>query len=589
MANASDDDGLEREKLDARIAFVTAAFILVYAFVALLDRVGAPIAFVESLEPYFTIVAFALLGAFLHSMRVSFYYTAGRTIPAEYSGFAKAALVAGVIAPFGANFAARSWLIGLCGGVFAGVALAGYCLGPMLRKSGAFSLSGLLAARFPGLAPRLGVIALECAASALVALAAQQSAVDALTGISGGSRSFTALVVGAAILLIAGPGGLFGSIWAACAAGAVALAGFGWPAVTLALQGVPPFVNSSGSTWREAAVQLGGWGAVAPFAGYGVDVLATIAVTLGAAILAPLLAPAITAVRPASARSAGYAACGWTFLFAWLISTTVAATALSLSNKAVGETPGHLPQTLYTASAHGLVKICGAKAPDPGSALRACAAMGVAAGAALRPQDFGVSREFLLTALPDLEHLSAAMTGLLASAQIALALALGAAGQQAFGTALGHEAVYHMRGETDPSSRRLATTRLALVSIAAFGALASAYRIFDPRELLGLALALSTAAVAPLAILALWTRANDRDALIALIGGLAGMTVTIFVAGVTRDAEFLAAVSLAGALTGLGAGVISALSRPARPEQATAFVARLLRGDGDVLGPDKGA
>ena len=204
MTKAADDDSVEREKLDGRVAFAAAAFLLAYAFVALLDRVGAPIALVETAAPYFTILALGALGAMLHSMRASYYYTAGRAVPAEYAGFAKATLVAGVIAPFAAYLVTRPWLIGVCGGLFAGVALTGYFLGPILRKSGAFSLSGLLGARFPGLGPRLAIIGLACASSALVALAAQQSAVDALTGILGSGRGFAAVVIGVGILAIAG-------------------------------------------------------------------------------------------------------------------------------------------------------------------------------------------------------------------------------------------------------------------------------------------------------------------------------------------------------------------------------------------------
>ena len=141
-------------------------------------------------------------------MRVSYYYAAGRSVPAEYAGFALAMLCAGLMLPFAPQFAARSWGIGLAGGMFAGVALAGCVLGPMLRKTGAFSLSGVLATRFPSLPPRLGVIALACVSSELVALAGQQMAVDVLSGMWGGGRGFAAACVALAVLAIAGPGGL---------------------------------------------------------------------------------------------------------------------------------------------------------------------------------------------------------------------------------------------------------------------------------------------------------------------------------------------------------------------------------------------
>ena len=586
MTQISDDAShREREKLDGRIAFVAAAFALAYGFVALLDRVGAPQALVEAIAPYFTILAFAVLGALLHSMRVSTYYAAGRAVPLEYAGFALAALVAGLILPFAPQISGRSWLFGVAGGVFTGVAAIGFYLGPVLRKTGAFSFSELLAARFPSVATRVGVIALACAASALIALAGEQSAVDVLTGVLGGGRGLSAAVVGCAVLLIAGPGGLLGTIWTAAAAGAVAVVGLGWPALMLVLRGAP--VLGAIDAQGDVAARLEDWGALnATIPGAGVIVL--LAVTLGIATLAPLLAPAIATQTPGSARLAGCAAFGWTFVFALLISTGLAGATLSLARQGVGQAPAHLPDAVYVASAHGLVTICGARAPDPASARRACAGKS-GPGTPLRASDFRVNGALFLTELPGLERMGAAASGLLASAQIALALALAAAGLQAFGTALGHEGIYRFRGKIDLTSRRLITTRLALLTVAAAGAAASASGVFDARALIAFALALSAAAMAPVAALAPWSRADDRDALYALLGGLSGMTVVILIAGDPRDGDVLAAAALAGALFGFGAGVWSALSRPAGSAHGRAFVARLTHGDGAVMEPEKGA
>jgi cation/acetate symporter len=587
MTRISDDASLrEREKLDGRIAFVAAAFALAYGFVALLDRVGAPLALVEAVAPYFTIFAFAALGALLHSMRVSTYYAAGRAVPFEYAGFALAALVAGLILPFAAQFSGRSWLFGVAGGVFTGVAAIGFYLGPLLRKTGAVSFSELLAARFPSVATRVGVIALACAASALIALAGEQSAVDVLAGVLGGGRGLSAAVVGCAVLLIAGPGGLLGTIWTAAAAGAVAVVGFGWPALMLASRDAPPF-GGAADAQGEAAARLEDWGALSTNPGAGVIVM--LAVTLGIATLAPLLAPAIATQTPGRARLAGCAAFGWTFVFAFLIAVGLAGATLSLARQGVGQSPAHLPDAVYAASAHGLVTICGARAPDPASARRACAGKSGSTGAPLRASDFRVNGALFLAELPGLEQMGAAASGLLASAQIALALALAAAGLQAFGTALGHEAIYRFRGNVDLTSRRLITTRLALLTVAAAGAAASASGRFDARALIAFALALSAAAMAPVAALAPWSRADDRDALYALLGGLLGMTVVILIAGNPRDGDVLAGAALAGALFGFAAGVASALSRPAGSAHGRAFVARLTRGDGAVMEPEKGA
>jgi cation/acetate symporter len=589
MTETSDDASLrQREKLDGRIAFVAAAFALAYGFVALLDRVGAPLALVQAVSPYFTILAFAVLGALLHSMRVSTYYAAGRAVPFEYAGFAVAALVAGLILPFAPQFSGRSWLFGVAGGVFTGVAAIGLYLGPLLRKSGAFSFSELLAARFPSLATRVGVITLACATSALIALAGEQSAVDMLSRFLGGERGVSAAAVGCAVLLIAGPGGLFGTIWTACAAGAVAVVGLGWPALMMASRGAPPF-GGAADAQGEVAARLGDWGALAQSTSPGAGVTVMLAVTLGIVTLAPLLAPAVAAQTPGRARLAGCTAFGWTFVFAFLIAAGLAGATLSLARQGVGQAPERLPDAVYVASAHGLVTICGARAPDPASARRACAGKSGSTGAPLRAKDFRVNGALFLGELPGLERMGAAASGLLASAQLALALALAAAGLQAFGTALGHEAIYRFRGKIDLTSRRLITTRLALLTVAAAGSAASASGLFDARGLIAFALALSAAAMAPVAALAPWSRADDRDALYALLGGLFGMTIVILLAGNPRDGDVLGGAALTGALFGFAAGAWSVFSRPAGSAHGRAFVARLTRGDGAVMEPEKGA
>ena len=228
-----------------------------------------------------------------------------------------------------------------------------------------------------------------------------------------------------------------------------------------------------------------------------------------------------------------------------------------LARQTGGQPAERLPDAVYQASAHGLVSICGVAGPDPASARRACAEKGLPAGAPLGPSEHPPARGLPRDRPAGAGAHGGRRLGALAAAQIALSLALAAAGLQAFGTALGHEAVFRLRGGTDLTSRRLATTRLALTLIATAGYLASAHNLFDAKALLVLALGLSAAAGAPVTALALWPRAGDRDAIIALLGGLFGMTLTMLVAGSAR-LTVVAEASLVGAALGLVAGVLSA-------------------------------
>ncbi len=132
---SAEDAMLDRANLDARIAFVAAGFALAYAFVALLDRVGAPERFIGGAAPYFTILALAVLGFLLHSMRVSQYYTAGRAVPACYAGFANAAIVLGLLLPFASRLAGQSWGLGVVCGLFLGLAGAAFASQNLTEES----------------------------------------------------------------------------------------------------------------------------------------------------------------------------------------------------------------------------------------------------------------------------------------------------------------------------------------------------------------------------------------------------------------------------------------------------------------------
>jgi cation/acetate symporter len=580
----------DRATLDARIAFVSASFLLAYGFAALLDRVGAPERFVGAAPPWFTIIALAALGFLLHSMRASFYYAAGRAVPAEYAGFANAAVAVALLLPFATRLAGHSWGIGVVCGAFLGLAGAALFIGPLLRQTGAFSISGLLAARFPGVAPRFGLIAAVALSSGLLAVGGGQMATEALVELTGAGRAFAAFTVAAAGLVIAAPGGLGGVIWAAAAAAGVALLGFGWPIAVLGFRGELPVGLFGGAGWPEAAEILSEWRLMPAPMGLAVEIGATVATALGMAALAPILAPAVTTQDSRAARVSGVATLVWSLVFALLIAAAIAASALSFAASVKGQTAERLPNAIYAASSRGLVDVCGAKVRTPSQAQRACAAKKIAPGEPLRATDVHpVDGEYLLGALPGAADLGAAASGLLASGIVALGLALSAMGLQACAAAVGHDALYRLRGEVDLTSRRLAITRLALVAVATASYVASVTRIVAPGGVIALALAISAACVAPSLALAFWNRAGNRESLLALAVGAGGLVLALLAAEPARRVEIYALAALAGAAAGLAAGVVSGLAARGEKPEAEAFIARALRGDGEIVAPDKGA
>ncbi|MGE0194691.1 MAG: sodium:solute symporter [Methylocystis sp.] len=588
---SSEQAALERANLDARIAFVAASFLLAFAFAALLDRVGAPERFVGAAPPYFTILGLATLGFLLHSMRVSVYYTAGRALPAAYAGFANAAIIVALMLPFGARLAGHGWTVGAIAGVFIGLAVAGLYLGPLLRKTGVFSISEILCARFPSAAARVGFIGAVALASTLLAAAGGLLAVNALVDLTGANRSFAAFLIAAASLIIAGPGGLSGVMWAAAAAAGVALLGFGWPIAALSLHdALPSGLIFGGPASTEAAQLLESWRVSPTRLGLPIDVATMIAAALGVATLAPVLAASVTTIDKRSARRAGIAALFWSLVIALLAAAAIAASALSLSRATVGQSPERLPQAIYQASERGLISICGFYVRGPSEAQRACAGKGHALGAPLAASDIRpVDGDFLLGALPQIAELGAASSGLIASALVALGLALATAGLQACATAFGHDALYRLRGEIDLTSRRLAVNRVTLVAVSTLAYVAAVAGVFTPGALVAAALAVSAACRAPSLALAVWSRAGDREAILAHCGGAVGLFGALAAAGSPNRFEAYALCALAGVTLGGGLGLMAGLASREDKPAARAFITRMLRGDAQMLQPDKGA
>jgi cation/acetate symporter len=587
----TDEDLLERAAIDGRVAFATAAFALAAGLVALLDRVGVPERLVAALGPITALTGLATVGLLLRSMRISRFYAGGRAVPAVYAGLALASLAAGLFMPFVLPVPGGTSLTGLIVGFGAGLVVASLVVGPLLRKTGAFSVPDLLAARFPKMALRLGSVVVVAAVAVLITLAGYDVAVRTLVLASGAERGTASLLIGLVLVMIVVPGGLAGVVWSATGAAGIFLAGLGLPlAVQIAHGGAVPLpIVGDRDLWERAQTLMIGWHATGASAPSHMSALLIVAIAVGVGVLAPLLSPAITCRDAGTAQRAGFAALVWSLVVVAGVAATMAIAALALDEGLVGLRPEGLASFVYTASGKGLVTICGQAVADPEAARTACTAV-PGFGGLLRPADIAANGEYLILGLPELRRFGVAFSGLVEAGTIAVALVLAAAGIEALGTALGHDVFYRVRDTRALTSRRLAVTRaIMLVTIVAIGVLLAVHPI-DPPSSIGLALAFSAAAIAPLLILSLWPRASSADATIALLAGLASAEAVIVAGGAAPSIERLAASSVIACVIATLAGFTASLLHRNDPmSQGGAFVHGLWHGESDVLHPDKGA
>ncbi len=586
----TDEDLQVRAAIDGRAAFATAALAVAGVLVALLDRVGAPPRLVAVLGPAVALAGLSAIGVLLRDMRISRFYAAGRVVPASYAGFAFAALAAGLFAPFlppargGPSSELVLWSFA------GGVACAGLIVGPLLRRTGAFSVPDLIANRFPNLALRFGVVAVIGAVGLLVAIAGFATAATALSEGMGLSSRLAGALIGVVVCFVLAPGGVGGLVWASAGAAGILLAGLALPLAIVWIGGEAPPLPVIGdvTAWAAALRRFGEWN-IGAASSEPAGPAVVLAIVLGIGSLAPLLTPATSTSGGKAARGAGLAGFLWCVAFAALAAATLALSALAIDSATRGLRPESLSPSILSASGAGLLEICGGHPGGAAAARALCAARPNFSGI-LNSSDIVASGGFLLLALPALRGLGGALSGLAVAGVIAIGTAISAAGVQTFATAFGHDLFYRVRDATAMTSRRLAVTRALIIGAVALVAAVLAPLAPDPRQMTGLAILFGAATVMPLLALSIWPRAEGGDAAAALLAGLAAIEAYIFFNGgvgsldsAGRAAVFSCAVST---LTGVAASFL----HPADPAgRGGVFALGILRGAEDMLDTDKGA
>ncbi|MEI2735880.1 MAG: hypothetical protein V9G24_14470 [Rhodoblastus sp.] len=318
---ATEEEARERDAIDGRVTFAIAAFVAAGGLIVLLDRVGVSERFIAAIGPTMALLALALIGILLRTMRISGFYAASRAAPPVYAGFATAAIATALVTPFTPPVSDLYSGAGVFVGFAFGLACAAFVTGPYLRRTGAFSISDLVGARFDNMALRLGAALLVGVSALLAAMAGFETAVSALSTIAGLSRSAAAVVVAMVLAVATVPGGFSGVLWAAVAAAGVTVAGFALPLlfVTLAGQPLPLPVIGDAEAWRKATSLISFWQGDS---GQPVSFWLSLGMALGMAASAPLITPFITVRDRAAALRAGVGASLWSAALAAIVAAT---------------------------------------------------------------------------------------------------------------------------------------------------------------------------------------------------------------------------------------------------------------------------
>ncbi len=546
------DAQIDRARIDGGFGFALAAFVLGLGLLAILDRIGLPDDMLRIGVLGLIFAGLIVIALWMRTMRPADFYAGGRRLPASYAGLVFAGSGFALFLPFlpplqqGISFASVALGFGI------GFLCLLFVTGPILRRSGCYSIADVIGARFPLLAVRVPVALLIGFCAACVALGGYEIALRGLVATTGIDRPTGAAVVGGLLIFLVIPAGLSGVIWISAAAAIVMATALALPLGLGLVSGQPPVLPMFGDPglWSKAVADFAIVTGADREAGFQIPIV--IAFGFGVSMLAPLFGGAVASRDEATARRCGLVGTVWLVLGACLAAATLAGAVLALQTAVSGHVPSSLPAALLAASGHGEIAICGLHTHEAAALIGACAGK-AGTGQALSIQDISSTGADLLMILPLLRGSEPTLARLAAVFMTVLGMGLAASGIQSFVTSLAHDLKPAQR-RRGPVSRRLAFARAVAIAVSVAASFWLAGRSVDARFLFTLALMLSAALVAPLLVLAFIPQATSLGAFAALCVASFVMARFFVYNAATMPLESLATDVAFAAFDGLAVG-----------------------------------
>jgi cation/acetate symporter len=421
-------------------------------------------------------------------------------------------------------------------GLGAGCLLLQLVVAPRLADSGAHSLSGFFATRYPGRVAG-ALCALTIVLSMLLLLMAELMAAGLV-----GARlldidfAIAAAIAACAVLACFVVRGLSGAAWVNGVLFPIMLVAILVPLVMLSAQWYElpvPELAYANALWQVQGIEeklieqdladpavmrpmLTAFLALTPMNFLGV----VLGLAAGVAALPSMLPAQLATVSARHARHAALWGLGFVALLLTLTPAVAAYAKLSFIQLLVDRTPiAELPSWIFTYGKLGLVEICGRAATNAAAAAEACAALPETAQG-LRLQDITLNPDAVVLALPDMAELDHLVLGLLAATALAVAIATANGPLRAIVRALGRDDP-PSGAERERRNSRLASYAVAALALTAAtgGALLGPLSILDAATY---AFVIAAVGLFPALFAGLWWRhANAYGAAAAMLAGLA--------------------------------------------------------------------
>jgi cation/acetate symporter len=516
-------------------ALYTVGFLAFFAFMAMLEKMGASAQTIGIGFLLFTIAIYAVIGWLSRTTQVEAYYVAGREVPALYNGMATAAdwmSGASFVALAGGVYFGGYPYLGFIIGWTGGYVLVNSLMAPYLRKFGCYTVPDFIGTRFGGgFARFVAVIVLVVASFTYVT--AQINATGTIAAQTLGVPFEIGVWLGlAGIFICSMLGGMRGVTWTQVAQYIVLIVAYLLPLLWMSNKlgyGIIPHFSYGNGVARiaeleaqyglnKAAEAIAGVSVLtnpqnAPAGGGWKMITLAICMMAGTASLPHILMRYFTTPSVKSARRS----VAWSLLFILLLY--LSAPALATLTKLNLLDP-NLPTSIIGKPFADVANL---------EWIKHWASVGMVAVAdqnndgILQLNEFFMRPDIVVLATPEIAGLPYVISGLVAAGGLAAAMSTADGLLLAIANALSHDLYYKIIDPSASTKRRLVVARVLLVFIGAAGAFIASLKLTGILGAVAWAFDFACSGLFfPLVLGVWWKRANAPGAIAGMLAGFLG-------------------------------------------------------------------
>ncbi len=510
----------------------TLGFLVFFAFMALLERMGLGAQAIGICFLLFTIAIYAIIGWLSRTAEVDAYYVAGREVPALYNGMATAAdwmSGASFVALAGGVYFGGYPYLGFIVGWTGGYVLVNALLAPYLRKFGCYTVPDFIGTRYGGNTARLCAVIVLVAAS-FTYVTAQINATGTIAAQTLGIPFELGVYLGLlGIFICSMLGGMRGVTWTQVAQYIVLIIAYLVPIIWMSNKqgfGIIPHFSYGEAVGRIAELEAQFGLQPAAEAISGVSVLTTpqnepaghgwamvslaICMMAGTASLPHILMRYFTTPSVRAARRS----VGWSLFFIFLLYFS--APALATLTKLQLLDP-NLPTAVIGKAFEEVSNLEWIK---HWSSVGMLAVADQNGDGIVQLNEFFMRPDIVVLATPEIAGLPYVISGLVAAGGLAAAMSTADGLLLAIANALSHDLYYKIIDPRADTARRLIVARILLLFIGLAAAFIASLKLTGILGAVAWAFDFACSGLFfPLVLGVWWKRANRAGAIAGMMGG----------------------------------------------------------------------